>query len=77
MGTMLAVMFLGNPYSSRYLMSTLQKHLPPDFPLWILIIFFFLVEFFVFVHLWATALFYMFFALLNLFTVQYWSSKMQ
>jgi len=78
LGAVLAAMIFDNPYSSRYLLSFVQENiLPQSFPASILLCLFFLNELFVFLHLWGGALFYMFFGLVNMFTVQYWCSKMQ
>jgi len=77
LSTVLALMLFENPYSSRYFMEPIRQQWFLDSPVWLFIIIFFLIELFIFMHMWMGSLFYIFIALLNLFSTTYWITKMQ
>jgi len=65
---LMALMLLNDPYSSRYFIGSVHKYLLQNvsFPFcWQL---FFFLEFYVCAHWWMTAMFYMFFGLVSLYS---------
>lgn len=77
LGLVLATMFFENPRASRYFLTAFLEQWGYLYSQWFTYLLFFAWEFFFFIHMWLTGLFYLFYGLLSLVASQFWMTTIQ